>query len=99
MAKKDYKAIAQAIVENAGGVSNITNASHCMTRLRVQVKDPSKVDKEAAKMKQVPGVVNLVVQNGEFQYVVGQDVASVYDELSKIEGIYTSGVIDDKEAA
>ena len=99
MAKKDYKAIAQAILENAGGVSNITNASHCMTRMRVQVKDPAKVDQQAAKMKQVPGVVNLVVQNGEFQYVVGQDVASVYEEISKIDGINTTGVVDDADAA
>ena len=51
MAKKDYKAIAEAIVANAGGVDNILNASHCMTRLRLQVKDGLKVDQTAAKSK------------------------------------------------
>ena len=99
MAKKDYKAIAQAIVENAGGVSNIANASHCMTRMRVQVRDASKVDQAAAKSKQIPGVLNLIVQNGEFQYVVGQDVPSVYEEICKIDGINTTGIVDDEAAA
>lgn len=99
MAKKDYKAIAQAIVENAGGVENIVNVSHCMTRLRVQVRNASKVDQDAAKSKKVTGVINLIVQNGEFQYVVGQDVPSVYEEISKIDGINASGMVDDKDAA
>ena len=99
MAKKDYKAIAQAIVENAGGVSNIANVSHCMTRLRVQVRNASKVDEAAAKSKKVQGVINLIIQNGEYQYVVGQDVPSVYEEISKIDGINASGAVDDKDAA
>ena len=98
MAKKDYKAIAEAIVANAGGVDNILNASHCMTRLRLQVKDGSKVDQTAAKSKAVEGVINLIVQNGEFQYVIGQDVPSVYEEISKIDGIKAGGTVDDAEA-
>lgn len=98
MAKKNYKEIADAIIANAGGVSNIVNASHCMTRLRLQVRDASKVDEEAAKSKKVPGVINLIVQNGEFQYVVGQDVPTVYEEILKNEGIVAAGSVDDAEA-
>lgn len=98
MAKKNYQEIADAIIANAGGESNIANASHCMTRLRLQVKDASKVDVDAAKNKKVPGVINLVVQNGEFQYVVGQDVASVYEEITKHEGIAAGGSVEDAEA-
>ena len=98
MAKKNYKEIADAIIANAGGVSNIVNASHCMTRLRLQVRDASKVDEEAAKSKKVPGVINLIVQNGEFQYVVGQDVPTVYEEILKTEGIVAAGSVDDAEA-
>ncbi|MBR5980232.1 MAG: PTS transporter subunit EIIB [Oscillospiraceae bacterium] len=95
---KDYKQIAADIIANAGGVENIISASHCMTRLRVQVKDASKVDEEAAKSKKVPGVINLIVQNGEFQYVIGQDVPTVYEEITKVEGIATGGAVDDQEA-
>ena len=98
MAKKNYQEIADAIIANAGGESNIANASHCMTRLRLQVKDASKVDADAAKNKKVPGVINLVVQNGEFQYVVGQDVPSVYEEITKHEGIKAGGSVEDAEA-
>ena len=95
---KDYKQIAADIIANAGGVENIISASHCMTRLRVQVRDASKVDEEAAKNKKVPGVINLIVQNGEFQYVIGQDVPTVYEEITKVEGIATGGAVDDQEA-
>jgi PTS system beta-glucosides-specific IIC component len=98
MAKKNYQEIADAIIANAGGEANIVNASHCMTRLRLQVKDPSLVDVDAAKNKKVPGVINIVVQNGEFQYVVGQDVPSVYEEITKHEGISAGGSIEDAEA-
>ncbi len=98
MAKKNYQEIADAIIANAGGEENIVNASHCMTRLRLQVKDPNKVDADAARNKKVKGVINLVVQNGEFQYVIGQDVPSVYEEITKHEGISAGGSIEDAEA-
>ena len=77
MAKKDYAKIASDIIKNCGGASNIANVSHCMTRLRVQLRDNSKLNVEEAK--QISGVMNLIIQNGEYQYVIGQDVPSVYE--------------------
>ena len=44
MAKKDYKALAQSIVAVVGGEGNISNVSHCMTRLRMQPPDYSTVE-------------------------------------------------------
>ncbi|MBO7703754.1 MAG: PTS transporter subunit EIIB, partial [Solobacterium sp.] len=89
MAKKDYKEICSNIIDAVGGVSNINNVSHCMTRLRLQLKDGSVLDQEAAK--KIPGVLNLVVQNGEYQFVIGQDVPSLYEEFTKVEGIKAGG--------
>lgn len=96
MAKKDYAKLANDIIANCGGVSNIANVSHCMTRLRVQLKDHSKIDTDAAK--NITGVMNLIVQNGEYQYVIGQDVPSLYEEMIKHEGINAGGSVEDVEA-
>lgn len=96
MAKKDYKALAQNIVAVVGGEGNIANVSHCMTRLRMQLLDGSKV--EEAKAREIPGVLNLIIQNGEYQFVIGQDVASLYEEFTKMDGIQAGGVVDDPNA-
>ena len=76
MAKKDYKKLSDDIIAACGGVDNILSASHCMTRLRMNLKDSSVLDLE--KAKEIPGVINVVVQNGEQQFVIGQDVASLF---------------------
>ncbi len=95
MAKKDYKKLSDDIIAACGGVENIQAASHCMTRLRMNLKDASKLDMEEAK--KIPGVINIVVQNGEQQFVIGQDVASHYEEVIKND-IQAAGSIDDAEA-
>lgn len=96
-AKKDYAAMCSAIVSACGGEQNIANVAHCMTRLRLQLKDASTFDEGAAKA--VSGVIGLVVQNGEYQFVIGQDVPSLYEEFLKIEGIAAGGSVDDPQAA
>ena len=96
MAKKDYKALCKAILDVCGGSANIANVSHCMTRLRVQLRNASALDQEAAK--KIPGVMNLIVQNGEYQFVIGQDVPSLYEEFTRVEGIKASGEVADAEA-
>lgn len=96
-AKKDYSAICDSIIEVCGGEGNIANVTHCMTRLRTQLVDGSKLDQDVAKT--IPGVINLVVQNGEYQFVIGQDVAILYEEFAKRDGIRAGGTVDDPAAA
>lgn len=95
MAKKDYKKIASDIVQAVGGEENIASASHCMTRLRLHLKNESKLNVEEAK--KIPGVLNLIQQNGEDQFVIGQDVAQLYEEVSKYN-ITLSGSVEDATA-
>jgi len=95
MAKKDYKKLSDDIIAACGGVDNILAASHCMTRLRMNLKDSSKLNIEEAK--KIPGVINIVVQNGEQQFVIGQDVPSLYEEVIKND-IKAAGSVDDAEA-
>ena len=97
MAKKDYKAMASGIIKQAGGADNIVSATHCMTRLRLVLRDRSKFDTDA--VKQVPGVLNVIIQNGEYQVVIGQDVPDLYEEVVKIDGIQAGGSVQDDEAA
>lgn len=96
MAKKDYKKIASDIIQAVGGEDNIASASHCMTRLRLHLKNESKLNAEEAK--KIPGVLNLIQQNGEDQFVIGQDVAQLYEEVSKYN-ITLSGSVEDATAA
>ena len=96
MAKKDYKKIASDIVQAVGGEENIASASHCMTRLRLHLKNESKLNVEEAK--KIPGVLNLIQQNGEDQFVIGQDVAQLYEEVSKYN-ITLSGSVEDATTA
>ena len=96
MAKKNYKAIRDGIVKAVGGEGNISNVSHCMTRLRLQLRDTGKFNE--AEGKAVEGVLNIIVQNGEYQFVIGQDVPSLYEEFEKLESIKASGEVEDAEA-
>lgn len=96
MAKKDYGAIAKQIVEKAGGKENIRRVSHCMTRLRIQAADGQKVD--VAGGKAIEGVLNLIVHNGEYQFVIGQDVPSVYEEILKLGNFPAGGPAEDAGA-
>lgn len=95
MAKKDYKKLSDDIIKACGGVDNILSASHCMTRLRMNLRDASKLNVEEAK--KIPGVLNIVVQNGEQQFVIGQDVGNLYEEVCKND-IKAAGSVDDPDA-
>ena len=41
----DYKVVSQQVVDNVGGLENIEGATHCVTRLRLVLKDTSKYNK------------------------------------------------------
>ncbi|MDU5109549.1 MAG: PTS transporter subunit EIIC [Clostridium sp.] len=86
--------IAVTIVEALGGVSNIKEFENCMTRLRVAVKDPAKVDRNS--LSRIDGVLKVVGSDTEIQVVLGPGVAeNVSDELKNMEGLnYTEIDID-----
>lgn len=68
------------IVDAVGGPGNIASLTHCATRLRFQLHDGTKADKNAAEA--VPGVLGAVPQAGDrFQVVIGGGVQTVYNEI------------------
>ncbi|WP_348621903.1 beta-glucoside-specific PTS transporter subunit IIABC [Paenibacillus polymyxa] len=76
-----YERLAKDIVQNIGGEENVTNLVHCATRLRFNLKDNHVPDKE--KLKSLEGVLTVVESGGQFQVVIGNDVAHVYQEIMK----------------
>lgn len=96
MAKKDYVQICTDIIVTCGGESNIANVTHCMTRLRIQLHDETRINKDEAK--KISGVIDLIVRGGEYQFVIGQDVPALFAEFKKRDGIKTGGEIQDTDA-
>lgn len=82
---KKEQHLAHSIMEKVGGKDNINQLNHCMTRIRLNMKDESLVDLKG--LKQVPGVMG-VVEDDTLQIVVGPGtVNKVSDEISKETGL------------
>lgn len=65
----DFNKIAQEIVINIGGKDNISVLEHCATRLRIVVKDNSKVNAE--NLKNIKGIGGYFFQSGQHQIIIG----------------------------
>lgn len=74
-----FKEIATQVLEHIGGEENVSHVTHCVTRLRFNLKDDSKVSVD--KLKKVKGVMGCVNKGGQFQVIIGNDVSDVYKEL------------------
>lgn len=60
--------LAKKIVEHLGGKENIVNAENCMTRIRANISDASKADRD--KLKELPGVLGVVGDEPNYIQVV-----------------------------
>ncbi|HAA3628844.1 TPA_asm: PTS maltose transporter subunit IIBC [Listeria monocytogenes] len=81
----DYKKDASALLELIGGKENISSVTHCATRMRFVLQDPDNADVEA--IEDIPAVKGTFTQAGQFQVIIGNDVAIFYNEFSKISGV------------
>lgn len=79
--KTDYKKLANQIVTAVGGEGNVISLYHCVTRLRFKLKDVSLAEANKAQIEQLTGVISVVEANGQFQVVIGNAVADVYDAV------------------
>lgn len=75
----DQKKVALDVLKNLGGKENIVEAWHCITRLRFQVKDKTKVNVSA--IKKIDGAIDAQFAGEQFQIVIGNQVIKVYDAL------------------
>ena len=79
-----YKTIAESIITGAGGKDNIREMSHCMTRLRLGLKDDTKFQKK--EIEAIDEVMRVVTIGGQYQIVLGGIVDEVFDEAKKLVG-------------
>ncbi|MGM9948031.1 PTS transporter subunit EIIC [Floccifex sp.] len=88
-----YTEFCNQILENVGGKENVSSAVHCMTRLRLNVKDRSKVNVEA--VRGIKGAVGAQFSGEQFQIIIGQHVSDVYPEFCAIAGLGVESAIDE----
>lgn len=74
-----YQELTDKVVDLVGGKDNVTFFTHCVTRLRFNVKDQSKVQKD--EIDKISGVLGSQWQNGQYQIIVGQAVGDVYKDV------------------
>ena len=75
----NYNQTAKDILEHVGGSENVKGLTHCFTRLRFELKDSKKVNKEV--IEHLEGVISVVESGGQFQVVLGTKVTKVYEEI------------------
>ncbi|ANB56912.1 PTS system, N-acetylglucosamine-specific IIBC component [Anoxybacillus sp. B7M1] len=76
-----YEALAEKYMEALGGKENLTTIDHCVTRLRLKVKDMSKVQDNQLKQLGAKGVIRL--NQTDLQVVIGTDVEFIANEMKK----------------
>lgn len=82
MAKKErYEDLANSVIDLVGGKDNITFFTHCVTRLRFNVKDKSVVKKE--QIEEINGVMGCQWSGDQLQIIIGQAVGSAYQLICK----------------
>ena len=76
---------ATELLKLVGGKENIQAVSHCVTRMRFVLVDPSKAD--VNKIEDLPSTKGTFTQSGQFQVIIGNEVQEYYNEFTKISGI------------
>ncbi|WP_338934726.1 beta-glucoside-specific PTS transporter subunit IIABC [Lactobacillus helveticus] len=94
---KNYDNLAKTIIQDIGGKDNVNSVVHCATRLRFKLKDEKKANDDA--LKDTDGVVTVVKAGGQYQVVIGNEVADVYDAVLKEVGFPGGGQVPDDDGA
>lgn len=78
------KELAAQIIGKLGNSDNIVSVAHCMTRLRITIKDESRIDEKA--LSKLDGVLKVLKIGDQYQIVLGGIVDEVFDEFTKLCG-------------
>lgn len=89
----DNNTIARNILDAIGGKENVISASHCMTRLRLNLKDLSRASEE--EIRNVAGVMGTQIVGDQLQVIIGNKVASIYGPFCDLAGIAQKAVIEE----
>lgn len=92
---KDYRKTADLIVEKLGGSDNISTLTHCMTRLRFGLVNDTDIKDD--EVKAIPGVIGVVRKGGQYQVIIGNDVADCFKEVQKYISVSGDPVVQEKK--
>ena len=93
----NHKQTAKEVLELVGGEKNVKQVTHCMTRLRFNLYDESKADKE--KLQSTDGVMGVNQSGGQYHVIIGNDVSNVYQAMIADSGLSTDVKSGDSEEA
>lgn len=79
---KNYEQMASEILEKVGGAKNVASIYHCATRLRFDLKDAGMAND--SEIEQIKGVMGISKAGGQYQIIIGPDVAKLYKATCKI---------------
>lgn len=88
-----YEDLSKKIIAGVGGKDNVKSVVHCTTRLRFKLKDESAAHTD--ELKDTDGVITVVQSGGQYQVVIGNEVADVYETLIRVGGFADGGSVPD----
>ena len=80
---RKYQVEAQQLLEFVGGKDNISMVTHCVTRMRFVLVDPSRANIEKIEALQL--VKGTFTQAGQFQVIIGNDVSVFYNDFKELK--------------
>jgi len=85
--------IAENVLSAVGGKDNVTQVTHCMTRLRLNLKDQGIPNDD--EVKKISGVLGVARAGGQYQVIIGQNVPKVYEEVCRIGGFAVKAAVEE----
>ena len=82
LSNDNFTQVASIILEGVGGKDNVATIDNCITRLRLEIKDYTKVDEAKIKSAGIAGVIRP--GKNSVQVIVGTKVQFVADEFKKL---------------
>ena len=82
LSNNDFTAVAKVVLEGIGGKENVKSLDNCITRLRFEINDYTKVDEKKIKSAGVAGIIRP--SKTSVQVIVGTKVQFVADEMKKM---------------
>lgn len=80
-----YSKLIPILVDEIGGVDNVEAATHCVSRLRLVLKNYDNIDtNKIENLEHVKGVFKV---NGQLHIIFGQEVNDVFKEFIEYEGM------------
>ncbi len=91
MKKKDYSMMSSEIIKGIGGKDNVSFFTHCVTRLRFNLKDKALVNID--EIEKISGVIGCQWVGDQLQVIIGQEVEDVYETICELEGFKREDIV------